>query len=335
MVPQNATDMTKRGNGEGTVREVRKGRWEARITVGKTDDGRIIRKKVTGRTQGEALERMREARNDADGGITPVRRDLSVETFLNDWLDNDLAGTVAPATEAQYRQVVRLYIVPRIGRKRLRTLTAGDVARMLQDMAKPTAARKKGYSPTARRLARGTLRRAIRYAERQGLVQRNVAAIAAGPKKQQTQGRTMDQAQVAAFMAAIEEDRLRAAYLVGLGLGLRVSELGGLSWSDVHLNTKPARIDVARGLKRVSGMGLIAEDLKTAKSRRTLNLPNVVAEALRAHRKQTAAERLALGDRWPARPLGHEFVFRTVNGLPLDAGEFWRALSAATERAKI
>jgi len=101
---------------------------------------------------------MREAETEADGSVTPVRCDLSVEAFLNKWLDDELPGTVFVVTEAQYRQVVNLYIVPRLGRKKLRTRTASDVSSMLRDMTKPNADRLNGYSHTARRLARGVLR---------------------------------------------------------------------------------------------------------------------------------------------------------------------------------
>ena len=49
-----------------------------------------------------------------------------------------LPGTVAAATEAQYRDVLRLYVLPRIGTKRLATLSPSDVDGMLRDMALPT-----------------------------------------------------------------------------------------------------------------------------------------------------------------------------------------------------
>ena len=38
-----------------------------------------------------------------------------------------LPGTVTPATEAQYRDVPLLYVLPRIGTKRLATLSPSDV----------------------------------------------------------------------------------------------------------------------------------------------------------------------------------------------------------------
>jgi integrase len=54
---------------------------------------------------------------------------------------------------------------------------------------------------------------------------------------------------------------------------------------------------------------------------------------LRVHRRQQAAERLRLGERWPAAPLGADLVFRTGRGNAIDPSGFWKALSEATEGA--
>ena len=71
---------------------------------------------------------------------------------------------------------MRLYIKPHLGRKPLTTLTAMDVTRMMNDL------QAEGHKPNTRRLARSILRRALRWAEADGLVARNVAALANGVK---------------------------------------------------------------------------------------------------------------------------------------------------------
>lgn len=88
-------------DGEGTIRQ------------------RQVRKSVTGRTKVEALERLRELQGAVEAGMEPAPRDLTVARFLSMWLDDVLPGTSAPSTEKMYRDVVRLYVVPHIGQKRL------------------------------------------------------------------------------------------------------------------------------------------------------------------------------------------------------------------------
>ncbi len=327
-------DMGKRSNGEGTVRRnVERSRWEARFTVGNDGNGRPVRKMATGATKVVALKRMREAQDAAASGRDPVRRDHTVGRYLGEWLDDVLPGTVAAATEGQYREVVRRYIIPCIGRKHLATLSAGDVSKMLRDMATPTAERPNGYSPTSQRLARSILRTALAHAEREGHVSRNVAALAKGVPQQRSEGRTMTPAEATKFLIHIRGDRDEAAYVVALSCGLRVSELLGLAWDCVSIDSTPATIDIRRGLKYVPGLGLLVGDVKTTTSRRTVHLTEQAVVTLKRHRAIQRAERLKLGRFWNDLPLGVDFVFRTVDGTARDPSNFRKALSATTNAA--
>lgn len=325
-----------RANGEGGVRhEKARGRWVGTVTVGFEDvigpDGQIrqrqIRKNVTGKTKAQALERLREVQGAVDAGQDPASRDLTVGRFLTMWLDDVLPGTVSPSTEQQYRDIVRLYVAPHLGQKRLRTLQARHVSLMLR------ALEAEGRSGNTRRLARSVLRRALRWGEAEGMVARNVAAIADGVKVGATEGRTLTPEQARQLLASVEGDRMEAAFAVALALGLRRAELLGLAWSDLTLDTTPPRLTVRRNLTRLKGKGLILHDTKTAKSRRTVHLPSPVVAVLKAHRARQAEERLLTGSAWPERPLGVDLVFRTPVGTPMDPDNFRNLVYAATMQA--
>jgi hypothetical protein len=62
-------------------------------------------------------------------------------------------------------------------------------------------------------------------------------------------------------------------------------------------------------------------DTKTARSRRTLALPQAAVQALREHRKRQAEDRLAAGALWQ----DHDLVFASVIGTRLDAANVRRA----------
>src|SRR5690606_3559470 len=138
-----------------------------------------------------------------------------------------------------------------------------------------------GYSQNARRLARSVLRRAIRWAEVEGMVSRNVAALANPVRVERPEGRTMTPEQARAFLDHIKGDRNEALFVVALTLGLRVSELIAVSWDDVNLDPPDGQrptLTVRRGIKRVKGEGLMIGGLKTKTSRRTVHLPEATAE---------------------------------------------------------
>lgn len=327
--------MAKRSSGEGTIRNNKaRNRWEARLTIGQEIDGRLIRRMVTGRTKAEVLKKLRDLQTSLDAGRSPARGDLTVARFLDQWVADVVPGSVAPATAVQYRDVVRLYIKPHLGRKHLAKLSALDVAHMLRDLEL------EGRSPNTRRLARSVLRRALRWAEAEGLVARNVAAVANGVKLDTAEGRTLTPHQARALLASLAGHRLEAAFTVALALGLRRSELLGLSWDDLELDDTPGRLTVRRGLKRVrsdpgSPSTLVADDTKTRGSRRTVHLPAPVVAALRSHKARQAGERLRAGPVWVDRPLGLDLVFRTPFGTAVDPDNFRQITYKVTDAAGI
>ncbi len=113
-------------------------------------------------------------------------------------------------------------------------------------------------------------------------------------------------------MAAAEGRRNAARWTVALALGLRQSEALGLQWRDVNLDT--GRLSVRRGLHRVDGKGIVFEEPKNDRSRRTLALPQQLTDALRKHRETQDLDRLVAGSEWEECDL----VFAQANGHPID-----------------
>lgn len=332
--PNDRGDQRRAANGEGTVRHnAERNRYEGRVTVRMDGDGRPVRRMVTGKSEREVRRRMRELITATEQGLTPAARSLTVGRFLEEWLTDVLPGTVAPPTYVQYEGIVKRYLKPQLGRHTLQSLTARHVTVMLRHLATPTKEHPAGYSSTTLRLCRAVLRRALRYAEQEGHVVRNVAAIADPPKAERVEGRTLTVEQARALLAAVRGHPHEAAFVVALNCGLRISELLGLAWDSVNLDSTPAKITVRRGLKYVPGTGLLLADVKTAKSRRTVNLPLAAAASLTAHRRAQRAAQLAAGPRWPVAPLGADLVFRASNGEALDPSNFRKELSKATTAA--
>lgn len=303
----------RRSNGDGSLYHDPRGHWTAVVMVG----GRRIKR--TGATRTEALRRLRLAKASASLGLPVGSGNVTVREFLELWLVQ-LPGTVAGRTEESYRHAVRFYLIPRIGKHRLTKLSPSQVTGMLASMEA------EGYSANTRRIARSTLRRALRMAERDGLIARNVAALAPGPRMEKKAGRTLTPAEARVLLEAARSDRLEAGWVTMLACGLRRCEMLGLAWEDVDLDAGTLR--VCRSLVRVKGT-LILGETKTAGSRRTLYLPEEVVDVLRRHKARQAAERLAAGETW--RHCG--LVITTEIGTPYDPDNYRRKLSSLTTRA--
>jgi integrase len=124
----------------------------------------------------------------------------------------------------------------------------------------------------------------------------------------------------------VKGDRLEALYSVALALGLRQGEALGLRWEDIDFDA--ATLRVRRSLQRIAGAFQFVEP-KTARSNRTLALPNIAAIALREHRTRQLTERLAAGPMWEE----HSLVFARANGSPLYGSNLTREFQRMLERA--
>jgi integrase len=268
-------------------------------------------------------KRLQELQPTVAQGLTLAPDRLTVGGYLSEWAATRLPGTVSLRTEALYLRAANDYIIPSIGKVRLTKLAPSDVFRMLSDLET------KGYSPATRRMARATLRRALRVAEQDGLLARNVAAIAEGPKVDHREGRSLTPEQARTFLDAVVDNRLEAAYVITLALGLRRGEVLGLMWEDVAHIENAVALTVRRQLVRDKS-GVHLSDLKTVGSRRTLHLSTPLVEVLERHRTRQLAEEVVRGRRW-----NNEFglIFTSTIGTPLDPEQFGKTVPKICEGA--
>src|SRR5919199_1004322 len=171
--------MKRRANGEGNIRERPDGRWSARLDLGwievKNQDGSIKRKRhrpeVYGKTKKEVREKLDAMKRDHALGLPVAPQRMTVEDFLGRWLRDKVQPRNKPRTYESYRQVIRLYINPAIGRVQLEKLTPLYVQMLLNKC------QAEGLSPRTQQYVRGILRAALNQAVRWGFALRNVAAL--------------------------------------------------------------------------------------------------------------------------------------------------------------
>src|SRR3954452_19786965 len=314
----------KRGQGEGGLyfSESRQ-RWVGVLDLGRGPDGVRRRTKMYGKTRAEVRRKLEEAQKAAAAGLSADDQRTTVEEFCVYWLKHGIpAAAQSPNSIANIEWAVNSHIVPRIGHRRLRELTADDVDKLMRDMA--TA----GYSKHTMVRVHGELARILRFSERRGKVMRNVATLVdvpAGPKKR---GRSLTVVQAKAVLEAANDDRLEALYVTGLLMGLRPGELLALPWTGINLEAE--RLRVSQSLKREHNRLVIGEP-KTLRSRRTLAMPKLVVEVLKRHLERQDKERVAAGDTWVETGL----VFTTALGTPIDPGNLRREFAKLTRKAGI
>src|SRR5262249_18457942 len=140
------------------------------------------------------------------------------------------------------------------------------------------------------------LNQALRRAVRQQLLVRNPAEAVDPPRITRREMNVLDHTQAAQLIKAAEGSRLHMPIFIGLAAGMRRGEILGLRWKDVGLEA--AILSVAQSAEQTK-TGVAFKTPKTARSRRAIDLPAVLVEALRRHRVlQQAEERLKAGPAW-------------------------------------
>ena len=107
----------RRGNGEGTILRRADGRWAAGIVV------EYRRKWIYGKTRREVADLLRKVQGDIAEGRPVVNERLTVEDYMNRWLCEVAKQRTRPMTWRGYEHLVRLHILPALGRVRLAKLT--------------------------------------------------------------------------------------------------------------------------------------------------------------------------------------------------------------------
>src|SRR5260221_6080907 len=297
------------------------GRWRGVVSLGSGPDGKRIRRKVSGKSKAVVQDRLRALHGDLDSGVR-ASPNYTVRRAAEDWLKEGFDGRSAKTIKKNENVLAPILIA--IGARRLRELTADDVRQALTAMA----AR---YSTAAVAMGHNALTRAIRHAEARDLVGRNVATLVDTPKGQAgrpSKSLTLDHA--SALLAAATDARMHAYIALCLATGIRTEEARALRWEHVTFGDPQADPPVpasAAVWRSVRSHG----DTKTEKSRRTLALPQMAADALRAHQDQQAADRLAAGVRCSEQDL----VFATRSGAALDAANVRREFRAVCTAANI
>jgi integrase len=172
-----------------------------------------------------------------------------------------------------------------------------------------------GRAPKTIRNIHGVLSKALADAERWGLVGRNAACLADVPAIARPKLRVWSPEQTRAFLAAVANDRLFAAWLLAATTGMRRGELLGLRWEDIDLDTGVVRVAQARVR---AGNQVVAGEPKTARGRRTIALDPTTVAALRQHRKRQTEERLAAGPDYADSGL----AFTMPGGTPIHPNRF-------------
>jgi len=323
--------MAKRGQGEGSYREIRPGLWQGRIGFVDPITGKYTRKSVYGRTRKEARDKVEAllARVRAGGPATDATE--TVGAWCTRWVTGSLpASRLKESTQLSYESVVRRQVLRApIAQVSMRKLKPSDIDAWILWMREARDDRgRRAVAETTVRRAFYVLRKALQGAVRDGIIAANPLARVDPPVARAPEADHFTVREVADILDSARDTYLYPLLLAVASTGARRSELLGLRWQNIDVENNSIHILSALNATRD---GLVLADLKTQGSRRRVPVPQEVIDALVALRQVTAQGFLGI-----ARVVGDdEYVFQRRDGRPLSFDTVNRHLNVVAQAAGV
>lgn len=339
----------RRANGEGTVYQRPNGTWSAQVSYIDPGTGTRKRKTISGKTKQEVLRKKRELETLKDAGRLVDTGKLTVEAWMNRWLEVYKKPALKPSTWLSYKQLTDLHINPALGNRQLDRLQASEIQAFYNYLSKSGRKIKKrkekkkkdaentaqakpqnpGLSTRTVRYIHTILNGALNQAMKENLIRFNPAAVTEPPRLERKETRPLTAKEARDFLDAIKDDMLYPIILTDLGTGLRRGELLGLKWEDIDLETGTAII--RRSLLQLQGQLHLQEDTKTKASKATIQLPGEVVKVLKQVKRNQAQAKLILGEGYNDKG----FVFAWGDGRPIRPDYLYHRFKALLKDNKL
>jgi integrase len=307
---------------DGSIGESTVERWRADVDLG-VEGGRRRRKHLYGATADDVARKLRKLQADVDRGRRPsIDSDrTTVAEWFEVWLEDVVKRSRRPNTYLLYRDSVRGYIAPILGRKRLTALRRAHVDELIRELERTHLAARTIHRVWA------VLHSGLQHAVRTERLAVNPASQPSLPRVEKQEARALTRDEVQLVLQGTAEQPDAALYALELATGLREGELLGLRWAK---NERTPGVDIMRGEVRVYEQlqhGQLVP-LKRGASRRVLRLSAPLIDILRRHHTRQLEQQLLAGQRWQE----HHLVFPSSVGTPRRGSNLWRSWQRLLKR---
>jgi integrase len=282
-------------------------------------------------TKEAATDALHDLRGNVRAGthVEPARTTFG--DYLRVWVDGLASKGRRPTTIDGYRRKLRYVFDDAVADVPLQSVTAADLDALYSRLVTNGGRDGAALSLRSVRHVHQVIGTALANAERQDLIARNPALRATPPSAtaaRSPEARTWTPEQLRGFLDSAAQHHHGTLFRLAAMTGMRRSELCGLRWADVDLDG--ARLVVRHTITTVNHEP-VAGDVKTARSRRGVDLDPVTVAALKAHRTRQLEQRMLMGAGYTDRDL----VFAAVTGEPWNPDSIGRAFARAVARTDL
>jgi integrase len=273
--------MTKRSYGDGAITPRGPDTWRLRYRVG----GRRLTKTVQG-TRVEAQRELRRLLKAGDDGEHVAPNRLTLSKWAEDWLlllargetNARRRGLVSVRTRERYGELLRVYVLPTLGTRRLQQLTATEIDKLYMQL-------EQRLSVTSVRHVHVALRACLAVAVRKGYLAKNPCDAADVPRPQEPDvGQALEAADLKRVLDGFKGRVLYPIVCAAAFTGARLSEVLALQWRDLDPVAKTLRIE--RAIEHTTTHGLFLKEPKSKRGNRTIVIEDSLMTVLLAERER-------------------------------------------------
>ena len=283
------------------------GRYEARVLLGKDENGKRHYRSFYGNTREEAEYKLLTSKTQVEA--TFKLTEMTVKELTMEYLST-IKPRLKESSEANYRMKAEKHIIPAFGNYKCGLLKADDVYVFIKNKLKA------GLSARYVTDIIVLLKSIYRYANRVYGI-RNCLEGLVMPKKTKPEIVVLHQTDQSALMAYLSDDLdLNAlGIILSLHTGIRIGELCALQWMDIDLENRT--ITVSKTIQRIRNCDgkhktkLVITEPKSQSSNRVIPIPDFLVTML--ERFKDCAEKYVLSGKYsPVEPRTVQYRFASV-----------------------
>ncbi len=283
---------TRRLNGEGSVYQLKNGRWVGAASLGKDENGKLKRKLVYGRTRMEAADKLTKITKRIASDNFNVVNNSTLEVLMKDWLLVFKKTLVTPRSFEFNLMNFNLHIAPVIGKMKIDEITPYHVQKLLNDMLS------QGYSLSTVKKIKFLLGQFYEFAIDNNYVTTNPVMktkVRSAERKiydGENRYKALPPAIRQKFIESLNHhDFFKPFCMCMMFAGLRIGEALGLTWENIDFKNNIIKIEKAvTVVPRFDYDGKVVERVtvvsatKTACSVREVPMPDILVDAMHEHK---------------------------------------------------
>jgi integrase len=292
----------RRSPGDGSVYQLKNGKWVAVLDLGIGVSGKRNRSTKTTTSKALASRALRgmQIKHNQNDLLSNQRKTLA--QVANQWIQSGISEKVRQSTANGYIDIYDRYIKPFLGHRSITDLNVNEIDAWLAHL------KAMGLSASTRKKARQTCNTIFKFATRKRYALQNpvldsqVPANEPGFVTQVQPPLTLKEAH--SYLEYFRDSDLDLLIFLALLTGMRRGEMIGLNWSDISFDdltltiNRTAKETTLRRSDGSSKTELVLNPPKTSHSKRKIPIEKEVMLALKRQQNRQRKQKLKAGSAW-------------------------------------